>query len=212
LAFAPRTPTVLRAQLKRRVVRLLGHVTTVNKTAITPLRFPRDLQDALFIIVFGLVALIVAGGPWLAVILLSLPVAWCALWLALVFGLHVVDLLNTVRRLELSPSGIRFVRPLGQPKFLSWEQITRIRPASRREVIIQGWLWPPFPLLPRAATRAMTSLGHYRIEWDAGFCFFPPSEEQTFVDTIRCYLSDRPSAQPEFPWEAKLREYTHPAA
>ena len=45
-----------------------------------------------------------------------------------------------VRRLALTPRGIRFVRLSGPPVFVSWEHITRIRSAGAREVLLHEQL------------------------------------------------------------------------
>jgi hypothetical protein len=86
--------------------------------------------------------------------------------------------LQSVGWLKLDSAGITFGRRIGTPGRLRWDRITGIRPATPSEVIRQGWLWPA--LRPREATRCLSPDGHYRIEWDRQFCFFPPEDEAAF--------------------------------
>lgn len=89
-----------------------------------------------------------------------------------------------VWHLVLDTQGIRFSRLIGWPKSLRWTEITSIRPASRREVLVDGWLWPPFP--PREMTAAMTTVGHLRIETrDGRVTFFPPADYSAFIDAVQ---------------------------
>ena len=87
---------------------------------------------------------------------------------------YVFFLLFCVRHISLGEDGIKFHRLLGTPKFLPWSRITSISPASRRELILRGWLWPIFPA--REMTASLTSLNHYRIAWVDGFCYYPPRD------------------------------------
>lgn len=84
----------------------------------------------------------------------------------------------TVWSLEVSPEGIRFVRLCGAPKFLRWDEITDISEASRRDVVLHGWLWPMFP--PREMSPTLSALGHFRIRWDSGVAYFPPAHPDEF--------------------------------
>jgi hypothetical protein len=121
---------------------------------------------ALLVLAAGALLLLVyeAFGPGPTILILPL--------LSIGFSLHAVEWLR------IDEQGIRFGRRWGTPKFLPWTAVRHIRPATRREVVLFGWLWPPFP--PREATRALTSVGHYRIEWEGGYCYFPPDDEGTF--------------------------------
>jgi hypothetical protein len=93
-------------------------------------------------------------------------------------ALFAVILLFTVEKLTIRPDGIQFHRVFGAPKFLAWERIVLVQAVSRRELIWRGWIWPPFP--PRESSVSMTSVGHYRIDWDGGCRFFPPADAQQF--------------------------------
>ena len=55
----------------------------------------------------------------------------------------------TVWGLKLDGRGMRFVRLLGSPSFIAWDEVEEIAPAPRREVALKVWL-PLYPL--RAAT------------------------------------------------------------
>jgi hypothetical protein len=121
---------------------------------------------ALLVVAAGALFLLVDKtlGPGPAILILAL--------LSIAFSLHAVEWLR------IDEQGIRFGRRWGSPKFLPWAAVRRVRPATRREVVLYGWLLPPIP--PREATRALTSVGHYRIEWEGGYCYFPPEDEGTF--------------------------------
>jgi hypothetical protein len=79
-----------------------------------------------------------------------------------------------VTRLTLSTQGIRFHRVFGSPRFLPWDRIVSVAVAPRRELVLQGWLWPPFPA--REMTASLTAREHVRISWQDGYCYFPPVE------------------------------------
>jgi len=106
----------------------------------------------------------------------SLPIVAVALCLTLLARTR------TVRAIHMNGAGIRFVRWYGTPDFLPWEQVQNIRPATRQEVIFQGWL--QVPLHPREATASLSSEGHYRIEWENGFTFYPPLDESAFREAV----------------------------
>lgn len=92
-----------------------------------------------------------------------------------------------VTHLTLNGEGIRFHRILGSPRFLAWHKIRSVAPASRREVVFRGWLWPLFPA--REMSSSLTSLGHFRIQWDNGFCYFPPADSQAFQAFVSHHLA-----------------------
>jgi len=80
--------------------------------------------------------------------------------------------------------GIRFRRLLGWPRFLDWAEIAAIEPATRRDVFVNGWLWPPLP--PREITTAMTTLGHFRITSKGGrYLFYPPADSEVFLEAVK---------------------------
>jgi hypothetical protein len=154
---------------------------------MTTLRFkpriwPRDARDFLLsltvglglpTILFGLVFMVTgrlsaAGGSALVVM--------------------AAFLLVSVRRLDVGSDGIRFVRVIGRPRYLPWRDVISVDPVGRREVIVRGWLWPPFP--PREATPSLTSLGHFRIRTPRGDTYFPPGTPEQFVNAVREYGRD----------------------
>ncbi len=131
-------------------------------------------------------------GPVLMFILISVPasIAYVITSSVLVAGLTVVGVyiafvLLSVSHLTLSSEGIRFHRMLGSPKFLPWDRVVAITEVSRRELILRGWLWPPFP--PKELTTTFTSLGHFKIQWEDGYCYFPPR----FPSAFEQYAADR---------------------
>jgi hypothetical protein len=85
----------------------------------------------------------------------------------------------SVSALELDDMGIRFRRFAGRPRFLSWDNLKGVRRAERAEVVLRGWLLPPIP--PRAAARSVTSMGHYRFDWQGGSTYFPPADEAALL-------------------------------
>jgi hypothetical protein len=95
----------------------------------------------------------------------------------------------SVSRVSLSPQGIRFHRILGTPKFLDWERVTSVDVAPQRELILRGWLWPMFPA--REMTACFSSLQHFRITWDSGFCYYPPADSEVFEKYVTAHLKTR---------------------
>lgn len=156
-----------------------GHAPVV----VSPRMAPEDRVD-LLVFAAGVAALLVPASAlvWLLSGLVGSVVAFLILNLVL---LPVA--LRTVGRLRIDQAGIRFGRRAGRPAFLPWNSIRSIRPASRREVVLRGWLLPPIP--PREATRSMTSVGHYRIEWEGGYTFYPPLEELAFRSAVERWAS-----------------------
>lgn len=145
---------------------------------------PRDITDVLigsFIVVplFMVVLIFLSAIAFL----FTDSVIWA---FATYMGGSCVASSFSVLSVRLSESGIHFIRLLGRPRFLAWEEITDVAEAPRREVVIQGWLWPRFP--PREATWCMSALGHFRIRWQNGWCYFAPHNVEAFqrlVDEFR---------------------------
>lgn len=86
--------------------------------------------------------------------------------------------LFVVWRLRCDAERLEFVRALGRPKKIPWSKVESIEAASQAEVILQGWLWPRFPM--REMSPSMSSIGHYRISWQGGAAYFPPADVQRF--------------------------------
>lgn len=105
--------------------------------------------------------------------------------LAIVIAVIVFSLFS-VSKLTLSTEGIRFHRILGSPQFIPWEKIRSVHQVTRKELIIFGWLWPPFPA--REMSASLSSIGHYRIEWETGFCYFPPANVVEFEADIHRFI------------------------
>ena len=133
-------------------------------------------QTALFFGIPALLAFFVTRSLGVARIH-SLGVALLAYCVA--YGLFF---LFVVRRLTVAADGLHFHRVLGSPKFLSWERISTVAIAPRKELILRGWLWPLFP--SREITPSLSALRHYRISWDTGFCYYPPAHTEDFEQHI----------------------------
>ena len=155
----------------------------VTRVLIRPHAGPRDARDA-FIAVIALLLIaasaLLGGYLLLRIALDPWQAATGALGLAAV--LLVAIGLHAVPAIEMDDAGITFRRLIGAPRFLTWETITSIRRAERAEVVLRGWLLPPIP--PRGASLSLTSLGHYRIDWNRGSCYFPPADESLFLEQL----------------------------
>ncbi len=155
---------------------------------IKPRILPRDLIDVCLGLPIGLL---------LASLFFGVP-AFVAFVMARVFGVSIYSsliaafvayclfygffLLFMVRRLTVASDGLHFHRVLGSPKFLAWERISSVEVAPRNEVIVRGWLWPPFP--SREITPSLSALQHYRISWDGGYCYYPPARVEDFEQYV----------------------------
>ena len=102
---------------------------------------------------------------------------------------YAVFLMFTVWSIKVSETGISFIRLLGFPRALTWNSITDISPASSSEVILKGWLWPLLPA--REMTPTLSSLGHFRISWHGGYCYYPPADAELFTAEIRKYYETK---------------------
>jgi hypothetical protein len=93
-----------------------------------------------------------------------------------------------VKTVSVDAAGLHFHRERLLPDDWPWESITTIRLASRWEVAWYGW----FRTLhkPRDPTACNSALGHYRIQGDTDYCFFPPKNPHAFVDAIARYRPD----------------------
>jgi len=159
------------------------HEASADRIDIWPRLAPRDLWDA--VITLGFVLLIVPAGcgliavmryPWQSELIPP------SIFLSVLLPASLA-LLISVRRLTIDQMGIQIHRRLGGPKFLHWEQVRRIKLASREEVLLKGYMLPP---LPAKATMNTTSyLGHYRIEWDGGAFYFPPRDAEQFLAAVK---------------------------
>jgi hypothetical protein len=158
---------------------------------VLPATNPRDTQDALLSLAAGVALLgicaVGAAIPAAAVYLVTgSPDIARLLLLPTIFGIVMTVVLTSVHWMRIDARGIRLGRRAGR-RFIPWSEITGIRPATRREVIVDGWLWPPVP--PREATRCMSSLGHFRIDHRRGHFYFPPSDEAQFLGAVEYWRS-----------------------
>lgn len=148
---------------------------------------PRDLLDGLVCLAAGAAALaltaVLAAVPAAAVYLATRS-GYAATGALVAAGLLAACMvtLTLVHWMRIDATGLRLGRLAGWPKSVRWEDVTGIRPASRSEVIVRGWLLPPVP--PREATRCLSSLGHYRIDYRGGYFFYPPADEERFLKAV----------------------------
>ena len=155
----------------------------MDPVVIRPHARPRDARDAFiaivatFLIAAALFLIVFVGidlfrGPRTAAIVASGAVALALGWVAA----------RAVRGIELDDTGIRFMRPAGRPRFVSWDNLKGARRADRAEVVLRGWLLPPLAL--RACNASLTSLGHYRFDWPGGSTYFPPADEAALLTAL----------------------------
>jgi hypothetical protein len=155
---------------------------------IRPRMAPRDGADVLLgLFVTGLFQILLLGVlPSVLAYLLTDSVLWA-------FGTYMVCyvavLSFVVWSVRLSARGIHFIRLLGSPRFLPWEEVTDVAEASRRELVIYGCLWPPFPA--REMTPTLSLLGHFRIRWRNGWCYYPPRDAEVFKRLVDEYRGGR---------------------
>lgn len=95
---------------------------------------------------------------------------------------------HEVQTVSVDAAGLHFNRERLPPDDWPWESITAIRPASRWEVAWYGWFRTL--LKPRDPTACNSALGHYRIQGQTDYCFFPPKNPHAFVDAIARYRPD----------------------
>jgi len=144
---------------------------------------PRDFLDLMIALLVGCFQMLILFGLPAAVIgvatdsFFGVFIGFC--------GSYVFFSLFIVTSVSIDSRGMSFKRMFGSPRFLGWSSVHSITRPSRREVIIQGWLWPLFP--SREMSPCMSSLGHVRIDWSGGYCYFPPQEIDRFLDAINAY-------------------------
>jgi hypothetical protein len=166
----------------------------LGQFAVTPHLRPRDAVDVIAGIPLGLLAVIELNIAPTVVTLITLRLAgagWiqsAAVAFLFYFAIGVLILLHAVSRLELDADGIRFVRLLGWPRFIPWSEINDISPATRREVLLHAWLWPPWPR--RDSTASLTALGHFRIVFGNQVRYFPPSNPEEFALQVGNFVSE----------------------
>jgi hypothetical protein len=108
------------------------------------------------------------SSSWTAVL------SFCGLW----FGFT----LFAVKALDVTESGIKFVRTFGSPKFLPWDQIEEISDAKPVEVVWKGQLWPLFPA--REMAPCLSCRGHFKIATASQISYFPPKDAAAFRQAV----------------------------
>jgi hypothetical protein len=163
----------------------------LTHTHILPAVGVRDGEDGLLSLVAAVAMMVmcVAGAALPAGIAYVFTGSAHAAWVGLYAGWMLVVatvVLTVVHWMRIDERGITLGRRVGR-KFVAWEDVTEIRPATRREVVVDGWLWPPVP--PREATRCLSSIGHYRIDHRGGHFYFPPADEHQFLGALEYWRS-----------------------
>jgi hypothetical protein len=148
---------------------------------IKPRIRPRGIGDMLVCLLIPM-PLQVTGLNIIPAFLIYIAFHSETLALLLVVAINLIFLSYSVWSITLTSNGICFNRILGTPKFLPWSELVSIAIAPRRELIVKGWLWPLFPA--REMTASLTALGHYRISWHGGFCYYPPSDPTLFESYV----------------------------
>ena len=158
---------------------------TENSIRMKPQLMSRDLVDfcIVWFIAFPILLLELIGAPGLIAFLVT--GSWNVTALVAI-GIYLAFQGFAVSAITLSPEGIRFHRLLGSPEFLSWSTVQSVEIAPRWELITKGWLWPVLPC--REMTASFTSLGHYRISWSGGYCYYPPADAAAFESYVSAYL------------------------
>ena len=166
-----------------------------DTVVIKPRIWPRDFIDVCVVLPIGLfLGALLCGVPALATFFTSRAfgvsgdTSFIAAFVACCL-FYAFFLLFMVRRLTVASDGLHFHRVLGSPKFLAWDRISTIVIVSRSEVVVRGWLWPPFP--SREMTPALTALRHYRISWDGGYCYYPPAKMEDFERHVVSKIQSR---------------------
>jgi hypothetical protein len=138
---------------------------------VKPRIMPRDSTDCLLGVFVGLLLVTVLFGiPALVAYIITKSTLAAFLTFCVFYALFACF---AVTRLTLSPTGIQFHRLFGSPRFLPWDRIVSIAVAPRSELVLRGWLWPPFPA--REMTASLSAREHLRITWQDGYCYFPPA-------------------------------------
>lgn len=162
-----------------------------SKIVIKPRIMPRSLSD--FLITFLIPALLQLGGLFVVPALITfLLFRSDTLTFLVPLAIYFTFLALSVWSITLSEDGIHFRRLLGSPKLLPWSDVVSIEVAPRWELIRKGWLWPLIPA--REMTISLSSLGHYRITWADGFCYYPPLDVALFENHVSKFLPNRVSA------------------
>lgn len=159
--------------------------TTHPKIVMKPRLLPRSFADLARCLLVPL-PLQLAGLFVIPALVAYLATGSRDISLLVALGIYVAFLALSVWSISLSSEGIHFRRLLGSPKFLAWSEIVSIEVAPPWELIRNGWLWPLLPA--REMTMSLSSLGHYRISWGQGFCYFPPLNRDLFESYVSRYM------------------------
>ena len=162
-----------------------------SKIVIKPRIMPRSFSD--FLITLLIPVPLQLGGLFVVPALATFLIFRSdTLALIVPLAIYFAFLALSVWSITLSKDGIYFRRLLGSPKVLPWGDVVSIEVTPRWELIRKGWLWPLIPA--REMTTSLSSLGHYRITWAGGYCYYPPFDAELFENHISKYHANRVSA------------------
>ena len=164
--------------------------TPSNEVTFSPRVATQDGLDALLaVLIGGLLTAILFGMPALIAFLITHSVILAATTFIIVY---LIFLAFSVWSLSASDHGLRLHRLLGGPRLIPWGHITSVREVSRAEVILDGWFWPLFPR--RESTPCLSSLGHFRIDFDGRHIYYPPRDVDQFRQFVAARLTPPPAA------------------
>lgn len=164
--------------------------TPSSEVTFPPRVATQDGLDALLaVLIGGLLTAILFGLPALIAFFVTHSVILAS---AVFIIFYLGYLAFSVWSISASDHGLRLHRLLGGPRLIPWSHITSIREVSRAEVILDGWFWPLFP--PREFTPCLSSLGHFRIDYDGRHIYYPPRDADQFRRIVVARLNPPPSA------------------
>lgn len=158
----------------------------MSEEIFKPRVMPRDIPDGLLSLAIGLLqtaVLFVIPGFAFFFLTRDASVGFAAAVIA-----YFAFPLFSVSKIVVTSRGIRLSRILGSPKLIPWSAIESVELAPRSELVWHGWLWPIFPA--KEMTPSLTSLGHYRIQFNGTSIYFPPNDPEAFKASVQSYVHD----------------------
>ncbi|MCL2298488.1 MAG: hypothetical protein FWC38_00150 [Proteobacteria bacterium] len=175
---------------------------TKSMSVVKPRILPRSLRDAslsLGVFVIQFTILLILPALFLAVFVSLLSGALC------VIAIYLLFLLFTVKEIRVTNEGLHFIRLAGSPRRIRWSEVSSITKVTSREIILRGWLWPPFPA--REMTLSFTAEGHYRIAFNGKYIYYPPADTQQFEALLSAHLRYGKTMQPKCADAHRLPEH-----
>jgi hypothetical protein len=158
---------------------------------IRPRTAPRDVIDILIGMPIGLLQVGLTLGIPAIIVAFSFNLMSGALTYLALYG---ASFLFMVTSLDVQEDAILFRRPLRKPKHLAKSDIMSIVEVPRSEVVLRGWLWPPWPFA-REMTACLSARQHFRIQWKCGFCYFPPKDVDHFRQVMDVIMRGNPTTK-----------------